>query len=218
MWRSDELTSTVAAISWSSNSELAIASYGQVIFYDIKTNRLCQKLEWKGSLVSLALSPNRDIVACGSQDNSVHFWRRSNNNDAEMTGYPGKPKDIVFDITGQYLATGGSPQVTVWNFTGNGPEGTVPGQLVIHNEPISCLSFANSSSLLVSGAKDGSIAMWKLDKNGDGELIDKVLINSTPTCLMWRKDDCALLAASDSGKVFCWNIASKKMAGIGFKN
>ncbi len=218
LWRSDELTSTVAAIYWSSNSELAIASYGQVIFYDIKTNKVRQLLEWKGSLISLALSPNKDIVACGSQDNSVHFWRRSNNDDADMTGYPGKPKNIAFDITGQYLATGGSPQVTVWNFKGNGPEGTIPGQLVLHNEPVSCLTFANRSSLLVSGAKDGSIAMWKLDKNGDGEPIDKVFINSTPTCLIWRNDDSALLAASDSGKVFCWNITAKKIPGIGFNN
>ena len=218
LWRSDELTSTVSAIYWSNNSELAIASYGQVIIYDVKTNKVCQRFEWKGSLISLALSPNGEIVACGSQDNSVHFWRRTNGKDAEMTGYPGKPKDIVFDITGQYLATGGSPQVTVWNFKDKGPEGTIPGQLILHNEPISCLSFANSSSLLASGAKDGSIAIWKLDKNGDGEPIDKVSINSTPTRLKWKRDDNAFLAASDSGKLFCWDIPSKKGEGIGFKN
>ncbi len=28
------------------------------------------------SLVSLAWSPDEKIVACGSQDCSVHFWRR----------------------------------------------------------------------------------------------------------------------------------------------
>ena len=94
----------------------------------------------------------------------------------------------------------------------------IPGQLILHNEPISCLSFANSSSLLASGAKDGLIAIWKLDKNGDGEPIDKVFIDSTPTRLRWKKDDNAFLAASDSGKVFCWDIPSKKGEGIGFKN
>ena len=218
LWRSEELTSTVAALYWSNDSELAIVSYGQVLFYDITSNNIRQKLEWKGSLISLALSPDGNIVACGSQDNSVHFWRRSDNTDAEMTGYPGKPKDIVFDITGQYLATGGSAQVTVWNFKGNGPEGTVPGQLVLHNDPINCLCFANRSSLLISGAKDGYIAMWKLDKNGDGEPIDKVFINSTPTSLRWRNDDKAILASSNLGQVFCWNTNPNKGVGVGFKN
>ena len=135
-----------------------------------------------------------------------------------MNSSPGKPKDIVFDNTGQYLATGGSAQVTVWNFKGNGPEGTVPGQLVLHNDPINCLCFANRSSLLISGAKDGYIAMWKLDKNGDGEPIDKVFINSTPTSLRWRNDDKAILASSNLGQVFCWNTNPNKGVGVGFKN
>ena len=40
------------------------------------------------------IKPDGDIVACGSQDNSVHFWRRSTGMDAEMTGYPGN--QVIF--------------------------------------------------------------------------------------------------------------------------
>ena len=49
------------------------------------SGKIKQKLEWKGSLVSMVLSPNSDIVVCGSQDNTIHFWRRSTEQDSMMS-------------------------------------------------------------------------------------------------------------------------------------
>ena len=72
-WRSPDHPSTVSAIAWSGADELATACYGRVTFLDASTGELRQQLEWMGSLVSMVLSPDGDIVACGSQDNSVHF-------------------------------------------------------------------------------------------------------------------------------------------------
>ena len=107
VWRSDDHPSTVSSIAWSSVGELATACYGRVTFFDASTGELRQKLEWKGSLVSMVLSSDGDIVACGSQDNSVHFWRRSTEQDSMMSGYPAKPSALAFDDTGTLLATGG---------------------------------------------------------------------------------------------------------------
>jgi WD40 repeat protein len=81
-WRSGDHPSTVSAIAWADDDELATACYGRVTFFDAKRGEEHQRLEWKGSLVSLVLSPNGDIVACGSQDNTVHFWRRSTEDDS----------------------------------------------------------------------------------------------------------------------------------------
>ena len=94
VWRSDDHPSTVSAVAWSGAGELATACYGRVTFFDASTGERRQKLEWKGSLVSMVLSPDGEIVACGSQDNSVHFWRRSTEQDAMMSGYPGKPSAL----------------------------------------------------------------------------------------------------------------------------
>jgi WD40 repeat protein len=87
-WHSDDHPSTVSAIAWSTVEELATACYGRVTFSDVSSGELRQKLEWKGSLVSMALSPDGDIVACGSQDNSVHFWRRSTLNLSRRSPSP----------------------------------------------------------------------------------------------------------------------------------
>ena len=124
VWRSDDHPSTVSAIAWSSAGELATACYGRVTFFDPSTGEPRQMMEWQGSLVSMALSSDGGIVACGSQDNTVHFWRRSTEQDSMMSGYPGKPSALAFDDTGTLLATGGGESVTVWSFHRDGPEGT----------------------------------------------------------------------------------------------
>ena len=77
MWQSNNHNSTVSNLGWSINKELATTCYGHVSFFDGMSGKIKQKLEWKGSLVSMVLSPNSDIVVCGSQDNTIHFWRRS---------------------------------------------------------------------------------------------------------------------------------------------
>ena len=116
VWRTSDHQSTVSTIAWTNTGELATACYGQVQFLNGVSGNLIQKLEWKGSLVSIALSNDSDVVACGSQDNSVHFWRRSSGKDSTMSGYPFKPSALSFNNKGTLLATGGSEAATVWNF------------------------------------------------------------------------------------------------------
>ena len=211
-WRSDQHPSTVSAIAWSNSNELATACYGRVTFFDVISDKVNQKLEWQGSLVSMVLSPDGDIVACGSQDNSVHFWRRSTEQDAEMTGYPGKPSHLAFDSTGTVLATGGSDRVTVWSFQGDGPEGTAPGELILHTEPISSLAFSHSGMLLASGSRDGSVFAWFLQKNGQGDPVGGAFAGELVSQIAWKPDDCALAAVNAKGGITVWDfkIRSKK--------
>ena len=205
-WVSDDHPSTVSAIVWSKGNELATACYGRVTFFDVANKKINQKLEWQGSLVSMQLSPDGDIVACGSQDNSVHFWRRSTGLDAEMTGYPGKPSHLSFDDTGTLLATSGSERITVWSFTGNGPEGTMPGELCHHTEPISSLAFSNKGMLVASGSRDGSVVASFLKKDGNGDPVGAAFAGDLVGAISWRPDDCALAAVNAKGVVTVWNF------------
>ena len=205
-WRSEQHSSTISALAWSRNDELATACYGKVAFHDVIRNKIKQSLEWKGSLISMELSADGDIVACGSQDNSVHFWRRSTAQDSMMSGYPGKPAHLAFDSSGTLLATGGSETVTVWSFLDLGPERTRPGELELHNRPISSLAFAPKGMRLASGSKDGSIAIWLLQKDGDGELLGATSLDAPISRLAWRPDGRAIAAANAVGKLTSWRV------------
>ena len=210
VWRCDDHPSTVSAIAWSSTDELATACYGRVSFFNPSTDSLRQKMEWQGSLVSMVLSPNGDIVVCGSQDNTVHFWRRSTERDSMMSGYPGKPSALAFDSAGTLLATGGGEAVTVWNFRRKGPEGTRPGVLKFHHEPITTLTFAPDARRLASGARDGTVVVWSLQRNGNGSPIGAEDVGDSVAELYWRPDGGALAALDAQGGVTVWPIGETK--------
>ncbi len=210
VWRSDDHPSTVSAIAWSSMEELATACYGRVAFFEPSTGSLRQKMEWQGSLVSMVLSPNGDIVACGSQDNTVHFWRRSTERDSMMSGYPGKPSALAFDSAGTLLATGGGEAVTVWSFRRKGPEGTQPGVLEFHLEPITTLAFAPGARRLASGGRDGAVVVWTLQRNGNGSPIGAEDVGDTVAELYWRPDGGGLAALDARGGVTVWRIGPIK--------
>ena len=205
-WCSDDHPSTVSAIAWSRAGELATACYGRAAFFDGSTGELRQKLQWKGSLVSMVLSPDGNIVACGSQDNSVHFWRRSTGEDSMMSGYPGKPSALAFDDTGALLATGGGDRVTVWSFRGNGPEGTRPGVLDLHVEPVTTLAFARRALRLASGGRDGAVVVWSLRKDGEGGPIGAAVVADVVAELHWRPDGRALAGLDAQGGVTVWRV------------
>ncbi len=202
----EEHPSTVSAIAWQSPSELATACYGRVSFFELPQGRASQCLAWKGSLVSMVLSPDADVVACGSQDNSVHFWRRSTGKDSMMTGYSGKPSALAFDAAGELLATGGGPTVIVWRFSAGGPEGTSPGLLDLHDAPVRTLRFAHRRRRLASAGRDRAVIVWDLAGDGSGEPVGVGVTQDKVEQVLWHPDDCALAALDASGTVCTWRI------------
>lgn len=204
VWRSEDHPSTVSAIAWSGAEELATACYGRVAFFGVPSGELRQKLEWKGSLVSMVLSPDGDVVACGSQDNSVHFWRRSTGEDSMMSGYPGKPSTLAFDASGTLLATSGAEAVTVWSFHNGGPEGTRPGILKLHVQSITTLAFARRKTRLASGARDGAVVVWSLKRDGTGKPVGVAMVGDIVAELRWRPDGRSLAALDRLGVVTVW--------------
>ena len=206
LWRTSDHQSTVSTIAWTNKGELATACYGQVQFLDGVSGKLIQKLEWKGSLVSIALSSDSDIVACGSQDNSVHFWRRSSGNDSKMSGYPFKPSALSFNNKGTLLATGGSEAATVWNFEGDGPEGTSPLELDYHADAITSLLFSNHSNRLLSGCRNGTVVLWEISPNNTPTKLGVGQVADTVAELYWRPDDRAVAALDRQGGVTIWRI------------
>lgn len=154
----------------------------------------------------MVLSPDGDIVACGSKDNSVHFWGRSTEQDSMMSGYPGKPSALAFDDTGTLLATGGGEAITVWSFQGNGPEGTRPGVLELHVQAVTTLAFARGGRRLASGARDGAVVVWSLGRNGQGDPVGAAPVADVVGAVYWRPDGRALAALDARGGATAWQV------------
>jgi WD40 repeat protein len=195
----EPVASTIAGLAFTpSGKSLGAACYGGVQLFDPATGRPTRKLEWKGSMLSIAFAPDGSAVACGCQDNSVHFWRIASGKDAQMCGYPAKPRNIAFSHDGGWLATGGDAMITLWPFDRRGPEGRTPVQLKGHEDLVTALACAPLVEMLLSGARDGAVVLWTPPKLTVPFAVSQ--LTGKVTHVAWGKDLAAQVlrwAASD---------------------
>lgn len=118
------------------------------------------RLPFKGTPVSLAISPNQRVVACASQEAMIHIWRLDTQRKAEMRGYRFAPSPLAWDTSSKMLATGGDKAICVWHFSGKGPEGTRPTVLQGHDGSVTALDFHPRRTIVASGAEDHEILLW----------------------------------------------------------
>ncbi len=200
-----EHASTVTGLCWNRRgSQLATSCYGGVHIWKFESGATSRQLEWKGSLISLAWSPDDKVIAGGSQDCSVHFWRLSTGKDSAMQGYPFKPKALAWDSESTLLATSGEATITVWRFTGKGPEGTRPILLEGHQEMVTALAFAPKRGLLASGSEDAGILVWEPRRRE--KPLGHALLDDVVSDVAWRPRHNQITGADASGRVSSWAV------------
>jgi WD40 repeat protein len=152
--------STVAALQWKPGTqELLSAAYGALSTWQPSNDQPLRRYEWKGSILAVACSPNGRYVATGDQDSTIHFWKTKTGRDLQMAGYPAKVRELAWDATSRFLATGGSDVVTIWDCA-KSPAGTRPVCLEGHEALLTALAYQHRGRLLLSGAQDGLIILW----------------------------------------------------------
>ena len=204
--RSGPLESTVTGLAWRSGGKQLVSScYGGVRVLEGTALEVTRRLPWKGSILTLALSPNGRIVAAGCQDDTVHFWRFANGEDAQMTGYPAKPTSLSWRADSRALATNGGSTITVWPFDGRGPQGRALLELAGHDKPVSTVVFAPFGAALASGCSGGRLCLWAPDQSTVP--IASVQMGAGVERLAWGGRDFRSLAAADAAGVVCvWRV------------
>jgi WD40 repeat protein len=196
--------STISDVQWQrQGSFLTSGCYGQLATFKPDSPEPVKKLRWKGSILTVAWSPDDDYVATGNQDASVHFWYRKSGKDLEMSGYPTKVRELSWDANSRYLATGGSAIVIIWDCSGKGPAGTRPIELEAHDMLLSALEYQHKGSLLASGCQNGLVCVWNPPKRKTPLRTSQ--LDGAVTQLRWSPDDRALAASSANGLVRKFN-------------
>jgi WD40 repeat protein len=196
--------STITGIGWNrKSSQLATACYGGVRIADARAGKTLRHFAWQSSLISLAWSPNDTVIACGTQECSVHFWRVASGKDSEMSGYASKPRALAWDADAAMLATGGDAAVSVWSFRGKGPEGKPPTMLVGHEALCTVLAFHPKVPLLASGGDDTRVLLWN-PRSPERQLVGCGLLAETVTGLTWTQGGKLLVATDAEGTLRAW--------------
>jgi WD40 repeat protein len=202
-----EHASTIAALQWAPGSVqvrraaavLATAAYGNVTLWTPERPTPLTRFAWKGSILTLAWSPDGRYLVHGDQDATVHFWVLASGQDYQMWGYPTKVRELAWDHTSRYLATGGGPVVVVWDYAGKGPKGSKPLMLEAHDDFLSALAFQHAGSRLASGGVDGRVVVWQPGKSR--QPLAQNVLDAGIAALAWSPDDQALAVGSAVGTV-----------------
>ena len=197
-----EHPSTVTSLAWDARGRrVAAAFYGGVRWYEPgrAQSTAVDRLEWKGSILALAASPDGRWLAAGNQDRSVQLWRLGKDRHLEMPGYPAKIDQLAFDPTSRYLAVGSVGFTTVWDCAGRGPEGSTPRLLEGHARRVTALAWQHQGGGLVSAGADGLVAWW--DPARTGQPTQVLDVGEEVTTAAFRLDDEALLIATAPGRV-----------------
>jgi len=197
-----ELASTVTDLAWRPGVlELTASAYGGVTLWSPTSTEPVGRFQWKGSVVRLAWSPDGKYLATGDQDLTIHFWIPGTDLDLKMWGYPKKVMQLAWDHNSRFLATGGGHRVTVWDCSGNGPEGTRPLGLDAHAEKdaVSVLAFQRQGAILASGGSDGCVQLWR-PQDGKAKLAE-ARFEAAVTQAVWSGDDSRLAVGTDTGEL-----------------
>ena len=198
----DDQPSTVTDIAWSiDGSRVGISAYGGVGWHDVSGPRSGRRkrFDWKGSLLTLKVSPDGKWACAGAQDSEVHLWKLWSGKDLSMRGYPSKIEKIAFSDDSRWLAVACLGELSIWDFSGKGPAGTEPASASEHNNHIEDLAWSPSCESIVTGGADGRTIIWKRPSRAGQKLLPLAMIGiSVATSrVRWISENSLLVGRED---------------------
>ena len=199
--------STVADLAWQPRTNvLTVAAYGGIAHYDATQAEPIRRFEWKGSPLVIAWAPNGKMLAHGNQDATVHFWYIETGVDLHMSGYPTKVRELSWDYSGRFLATGGGEAVCVWDCSGKGPEGTKPQMLEGHDKLIAAVAWQRRGFFIASAGLDGRVNLWQPANKKDSHVGHDRITDAEATVIAWSPDDNSLVVGDSTGGVRLFRV------------
>ncbi len=191
---------TISALAWQpAGGCIAAAHFGGVQLWDADDYVLQKEFAYANGIHALVWSPDNRWLVSGNQDPSVHLWLPDQDQEFHMSGYEGKVKELSFDRSSRWLATGGGKDACVWDCLGAGPEGREPSMFP-HDTKVCAVAFQNRLGLLASASEDGTLMVWSPERKQP--LRATVRMPAAATKLAWSPDDSLLAIGSAKGAVY----------------
>jgi WD40 repeat protein len=184
--RQFEAPSTVAGLAFAPKGfRLAIAHYnGVTLWFPNAAGAAPERLEWKGSHLGVAFSPDGKFLVTAMQEPTLHGWRLADAKPMRMSGYSARVRSLSWSADGKFLATSGSEQLILWPFDGkDGPMGRQPSLLARRAARVSVVACHPRQPVVAVGYGDGSGLLVRIE---DGAPIAFMTEGHVPlTALGW---------------------------------
>jgi WD40 repeat protein len=163
--------STVGGVAFDAKGKRVAAGHynGASLWFVNSKDDKPRVLPWKGSHQSVAFSPDGTHVVTSMQENALHGWRLTDQQDMRMSGYPTKIRSFSFTAKGRWLATAGADCIVLWPFFAGGPMGKPPVELA-GGDSVVCTMVAchPQHEVVAAGFQDGLVLMAEI---GSGKIV-----------------------------------------------
>jgi WD40 repeat protein len=147
----------VEAVAFSGEQELVSGGEDGLRLWSLSEGNAAEPRALGPGTVSLAVSPDAQLVAAGGPDGAVLVLEvRSGRQVLELSGITGPVRAVAFAPDGKSLAVGSERDILLWSL----PSGAILGRLTGHTGKVWSLAFDSTGSRLVSGGADGTARLW----------------------------------------------------------
>jgi uncharacterized protein with WD repeat len=191
---------------WNVNTGKEIRTMNQAVWESVGTINMLSSDS--SSIFSMALSPDGQTVAFGSDKNTIKLWNINTVQEIKtLTGHLGTVTAVAFSPDGKLLASGGRDQIIkLWDVS----TGREVSNLTGHSDDIVSVAFSPDGKMLASGSGDGYIKLWTL--NTGEELLSLSTNNTFINFLIFSPDNQLLVSPYDDikenhiEKIAIWQI------------
>jgi WD40 repeat protein len=167
--RSLDLPSSIGGLAFAPKGlRLAIAHYNGVSLWFPNAAVEPEHLEWKGSHLAVAFSPDGRFVVTSMQEATLHGWRIADRANLRMQGYPGRVRSFGFTAGGRWFATSGVSELILWPFQGrDGPMKQQPKMLAATKARIDVVACHPVQEIVAVGCADGLVLLVRIADGGE---------------------------------------------------
>ncbi|MER3494835.1 MAG: serine/threonine protein kinase [Mastigocladus sp. ERB_26_2] len=156
-----------------------------------------------GSINSIAISPNNDILASGHDDKTIKLWNFNTYKlISTLTGHSQAVKSVAFSPKGNTLATASDDKtIKLWNLNTLEEISTLYG----HSSPVKSVAFS-LEGILASGSWDKTVKLWNITT---GQEISTLIGHQLQVSAVTFSPQSHLLAsASFDRTIRLWDLSS----------
>jgi WD40 repeat protein len=179
---------------------LAIAHYDGATLWFPNAAAPPDRFKWKGSHLSITVSPDGRFLATSMQENALHAWRTADKKDMRMSGYPAKTRSLSWSFDSHWLATSGADAAVIWPFKDkDGPINKAPLECGARDAKVTCVAFHPKSLVVAQGYEDGFLLLCRIPDGAE------ILVRAAPeggrtmSALAWDDTGSRLLFGAADG-------------------
>ena len=147
---------------------LAVSHYNGASLWFPNAKAPPEKLEWKGSHLDVAFSPDGRFLVTAMQEPTLHGWRLADAKHMRMSGYAAKVQSMSWSADGKWLATSGAAQLVMWPFQSkDGPMGKAPKLLAPSESKVTIAACHPGQEIVAIGYEDGMILLVRIDDGAE---------------------------------------------------